>query len=300
MASSLPHAFIGRGWAFVLPYLLLHCVRPLILLPTLREHPLRGLYVRSVLWRLATAPIWIGGALVSDTARAALWGVAVVVDIVAAQLRWPVPRMGRPPVSAWAVDSRHHLPERYQQFLLIALGETVLAAGITFTDQPITPATSAALVVAYLSTVLMWRIYFYRSGQVLAEAVAAARDRLAAGWATGIAHVVMVIGIVTVAVGYEITLRHPSGRPDPVWLSVLLGGPALFLYGRIRLERVVFDRLSLRRIVAIAALAAAAVPLAFTTPLVATTVAAIVLLAVAVADARRAAGRPPEAPSPAH
>ncbi|MGN9777548.1 low temperature requirement protein A [Micromonospora sp. H33] len=300
MASSLPYAFVGRGWAFVLPYVILHCVRPLILLPSVRGHVLRGLYRRSVLWCTLTAGIWFAGAAVSGDARAAVWAVAVTVDIVAAQLRWPVSGMPRPRVNAWAMDSGHHLPERYQQLLMIALGETVLAVGIAFTDRSITPATSVALVVAYLSTVLLWRIYFYRSGQVLADAVAASGDRLAAGRATGIAHVVMVIGIVATAVGYEILLKHPTDRPEPVWLAVILGGPALFLYGRIRLERVVFDRLSIRRIVAIAVLAVMAVPLYLATPLAAAVAAALVLLGVALADASHAAGRPPEAPSPAH
>ncbi|MEU4779571.1 low temperature requirement protein A [Micromonospora sp. NPDC023633] len=300
MASSLPYAFGGRGLAFVLPYVILHCARPLILLPLLRGHILRGLYVRSMLWCAVGAVLWFGGAAVSGWPRAALWGVAVTVDIVVAQLRWPVPGMARPPVSAWAVHSGHHLPHRYQQLLMIALGETILVVGITLTDLPVTPATSAALVVAFLTTVLLWRIYFYRSGQVIADAVAGAGDRLAAGQATGIAHVVMVIGIVATAVGYELALKHPGGRPEPVWLAVILGGPALFLYGRIRLERVVFDRLSIRRIVAIAILAAAAVPLLLAPPLAASAVAALVLLGVALADASHAAGRPPEAPSPAH
>lgn len=300
MSSSVPYAFVGRGWAFVLPYLILHSVRPLILRASVGGHELRDLYARSALWCLATAGLWLGGATVSGGARAALWGVAVTVDIVAAQLRWPVPGRARPRISAWAMDSGHHLPERYQQFLMIALGETVLAVGLTFTEQTVTVATSAALVVAYLSTVLLWRIYFYRSGQVLAEAVAAAGDRLAAGRATGVAHVVMVIGIVATAVGFEVVLMYPTGRPEPIWLAVILGGPALFLYGRIRLERVVFNRLALRRVVAITVLAVAAVPLSRAAPLLAAVVATLVLLGVALADAHHAAGRPPEAPSPAH
>ncbi|MBO4204795.1 low temperature requirement protein A [Micromonospora echinofusca] len=300
MASSLPYAFTGRGWAFVLPYVILHCTRPLVLLPSLHGHALRGLYARSALWSAIGAVIWITGALVNGGTRAALWGIAVTVDIVAAQLRWPVPGRARPVISPWAMDSGHHLPERYQQLLLIALGETVLAVGISFTDLPATAGTWAALVVAYLSTVLLWRIYFYRSGQVLADAVAAAGNRLAAGRATGISHVVMVIGIVATAVGYEIVIEHAGGRPAPVWLVVILGGPALFLYGRIRLERIVFNRLSIRRVVAIAVLTAAAVPLHRAPPLAAAVVATLTLLGVALADARHAARRPPEEPSPAH
>ncbi|MFF5074316.1 low temperature requirement protein A [Micromonospora olivasterospora] len=300
MASSVPHAFVGRGWAFVLPYVILQCVRPLVLMPALRGHPLRQLYLRSVLWFAASAVIWFAGVTVSGGARAAVWGTAVAVDIIAAQLRWPVPGMARPRVSAWAMESTHHLPERYQQFLMIALGETVLAVGISFAGQRDTPLAFTVLVVAYLSIVLMWRIYFYRSGQVLAEAVAAAEDKYGAGRATGTAHILMVLGILATAVGFDIILTHPGGSPEPLWLVASLGGPALFLYGRIRLERVVFNRLSLRRVIAIATLAVTAIPLYFVPPLAAAIVAALVLLAVALADARHAAGRPPEAPSPAH
>ncbi|MFC0505354.1 low temperature requirement protein A [Micromonospora costi] len=300
MASSVPHAFVGRGLAFVVPYVLLQCGRPLILMPALRGHPLGQLYRRTVLWCVASAVIWFAGAAVSGGARAAVWGAAVTVDIVAAQLRWPVPGMARPRVSAWAMDSKHHLPERYQQFLMIALGETVLAVGTTFTANPITPLTATGLAVAFLSTVLLWRIYFYRSGQILAEAFAAARGKYEAGRALGLAHIVMVLGIMATAVGFEIVLNHPDGRPEPAWLAASLGGPALFIYGRIRLERAVFNRLSLRRVVAVAALALTAVPLYFAPPLAASAVAGGVLLALALADARHAAGRPPEAPSPAH
>ncbi len=300
MSSSLPSAFIGRGLAFALPYVILQLGRPLILMPALRGHPLHELYRRSLPWRLLSAGIFLTGTAFSGGARAAIWGAAVAVDIVSAQLRWPVPRTTRPPVSAWATDSKHHLPERYQQLLMIALGETVLGVGTTFTDQPISLATSALLVVAFISIVLLWRIYFYRSGQILAEALAATGDREAAGRATGTAHVLMVLGIVAAAVGFETVLKHPEGTPEPAWLIASLGGPALFLYGRIRLERIVFNRLSLRRVVAIAALAVAAIPLYFAPPLASPVAAGFILLAVALADAHHAAGRPPEAPSPAH
>ena len=79
---------------------------------------------------------------------------------------------------------------------------------------------------------------------------------------------------------------------------VILGGPAVFLFGRSRLERAVFNRLAVRRLVGIAVLVLLAPPLAFGPPLLAAITAAVVPLGVALADARRAAGRPLEAPSP--
>jgi low temperature requirement protein LtrA len=299
MSTSLPYAFVGRGLAFAAPYVLLQIVRPLLLLPLVRQREeLRSLYARTAVWSAVSAVFWLCGVLVQEESRVILWLIAITVDLVAARLRWPVPGFRQWPSSAWAMASSTHLPERYQQLLLIALGETVLAAGITYTNEPVTLAKTAALVVAFLTTVLLWRIYFYRSGQVLAEAVAASTNRPVIGGRVGVAHILMVLGIVAVAAGSEIVQKHPGGHPPPPWLAMILGGPVLFLIGRIKLERAVFNRLSPRRVVGVVTLLLLALPLAVSPSLIATGAASVVLLGIAIADARHAAGRPPEAPSP--
>ncbi|MET8310015.1 low temperature requirement protein A [Micromonospora sp. NPDC005173] len=298
MATSL-YEFEQRGAAFAVVYVVLHIGRPLLLRPLLREHKeVRALYTRLAIWASVSGVIWLAGAAMRGNHRIALWLIAITVDMVVARFRWPVPGMGRPPTSAWAMASSRYLPERYQQLLLIALGETVLSIGLAYANHPTTLAAKTALVITFLSSVLMWRIYFYRAGQVLAEAVEMASNRAAAGGIVGVAHVLMVLGITATAAGSEIVLAHPEGPSVPAWLAVILGGPAVFLFGRSRLERVVFNRLAVRRLVGIAALALLAPPLFFGPPLLAAIAAAVVLLGVAVADARRAAGSPPEAPSP--
>ena len=55
----------------------------------------------------------------------------------------------------------------------------------------------------------------------------------------------MVAGIITVAVGDTLVITHPLGHPDPAWIAVILGGPALFLAGRATFEYAVFGRMSL-------------------------------------------------------
>ncbi|MEU6075882.1 low temperature requirement protein A [Micromonospora sp. NPDC047074] len=299
MSASLPYEFEARGAAFAVVYVLLHVGRPLLLRPLLRQQEeLRALYAQVAIWSGVSGMIWLTGAVTSGDHRVALWVVAIAVDLVVARFRWPVPGVRRPPVSAWAMASSRHLPERYQQLLLIALGESVLSIGLTYANHPATLATTTALVTTFLSSVLMWRIYFYRAGQVLVETVEMSSDPAAAGRLVGAAHVLMVLGITAVATGSDIVLAHPGGSAEPAWLVVILGGPVVFLLGRSRLERVVFNRLAVRRLVGIAALALLALPLASGPPLLAAIAAAVVLLGVAVADARRAAGRPLEAPSP--
>ncbi|MEV1145255.1 low temperature requirement protein A [Micromonospora sp. NPDC049799] len=299
MTTSLLDAFIGRGLAFAMPYVLLQLGRPLILAVMLRGHvPLQDLYRRSAAWSVVSAVPWVVGGIVQDEARVLLWMLAITFDLVGARVGWFVPRLTRRSISPWAMHGGHHLAERYQQLLLIALGESVLAVGTTYTVLPASVSGTVGLVVAFITTVLLWRIYFYRSGQVLAEAVTMARDRLDIGRRTGAAHMIMVIGILLVAIGHEVVQKRADADQQAAWLMTILGGPALFLLGRIRLERIVFDRLSARRIVGIVLLLALALPLMFTTPLAAAVTASLVLLGIAVADARRAADRPDEAPAP--
>nr|WP_269459258.1 low temperature requirement protein A [Micromonospora echinaurantiaca] len=299
MASALPYAFFERGYAFAVPYVVLQVGRPLVLNTLVRDRAQRSLNTRSALWFTVSAVPWLAGVLVGDWNRVGLWALAITIDLLAARSAWPVPGMSRTLDSAWEPTKTHHLADRYEQLLLIALGESVLSLGISYTDTPVSLATTLALVVGFATTVLLWRIYYYRAGQVLPEAVDSAGDQVRAGRNTGRAHMLMVLGIVLVAVGYEIVLAHPGGHVRPAWLVAILGGPIIFVVGRIVLERVVFNRLARRRLVGIATLAAAALPLIFTTPLIVAIGALAILLGMALADARQAWGRPPEDAAPA-
>ncbi|MFG2057546.1 low temperature requirement protein A [Micromonospora sp. NPDC048930] len=299
MASSLPYAFVARGYAFAVPYVVLQVGRPLFLISLRRDRAQRALYTRSAIWFTVSAVPWLAGILAQGGSRVGLWALAITIDLVAARFSWPVPGMSRQSDSAWDPSKTHHLAARYEQLLLIALGETVLSLGITYTNTPVSLVTTLAMVVGFATTVLLWRIYYYRAGQVLPEAVDSAGDRVRAGRNVGRAHVLMVLGIVLVATGYEIVVTHPGGHVRPAWLATILGGPIVFVIGRIGLERVVFNRVSPSRLIGIAALTAVALPLAFTTPLIAAAVALVVLLGMALADARHAWGLPLEAPSPA-
>ncbi|MDG4799910.1 low temperature requirement protein A [Micromonospora sp. WMMD980] len=107
----------------------------------------------------------------------------------------------------------------------------------------------------------------------------------------------MIIGVVAAAIGYELAIEHPTGHNELPWLAMVLGGPALFLAGRVRFEYEVFGRVSPSRLVAIAALLLPAPLLVRAAPLVGAIWAVPVLAAVAVADVRRAWGRPPEDPA---
>ncbi|MGI5211755.1 low temperature requirement protein A [Plantactinospora sp. CA-290183] len=84
------------------------------------------------------------------------------------------------------VLAAEHLAERYQQFLLIALGEAIFVIGLAFSGSRFHTGQTAgfALALALASTVLLWRIYFHLAGRVLGAAISRSRNtfRLATDW----------------------------------------------------------------------------------------------------------------------
>ena len=101
----------------------------------------------------------------------------------------------------------------------------------------------------------------------------------------------MVAGIIVTAVGDELTIAHPGGHAGVATAATVLGGPALFLAGHALFKRVVWGRLSVPRLLALAALAALWPLGPSLAPLLLASVATVVVAAVAVADTRMAPER---------
>jgi low temperature requirement protein LtrA len=297
MGAALPEAFGGRGLVFAGVYVGIQLSRSLFLVLALRGHELQRTGVRVLFWFGVSAVPWIAGAIAHGTARGALWTLAVAVDYAAGGLRYPTPGLGRAPTSEWPVVAEH-IAERYRQFFVIALGELILITGLTLTRSGFAADRTAAVVVSFAVTVLLWRIYIHRAGGLLAASITAAPDPLRLSLPASYAHLVMVAGIVATAVGAELVIANPSGHTQPASIAVILGGPALFLAGRALFEYAVFARVSRDRPIGLLVLAALAPAMLLVAPLLVALAAAVVLAGVAIADAARARGLPPEPPSP--
>jgi low temperature requirement protein LtrA len=297
MAAAAPEAFGKRGLFFAGAYVAIQIGGHLVLVLLLRGHEGQRAFVRILFWFGVSAVPWIAGALAHDTARVALWTLAVAVDYAALAFRLPTPGLGRLDAAELAILGEH-VAERYRQFFIIGLGELILVTGLALSSSGFEADRSAAVVASFATIVLLWRIYIYRAGELFGAAIAVAPDPLRVGLSAIYSQPIMVAGVVVTAVGVELVIAHPFGHTQPAWIAVILGGPALFLAGRAGFEYAVFGRVSWNRPIGLLLLAALTPPLLIAPPLMAAIAATGVLGGIAVWDAARARGRPPEPPSP--
>jgi low temperature requirement protein LtrA len=235
LATALPRTFSADGLTFAGIYMVIQTGRYLVLLFLLHGTAVHGVMVR-VLWSAGmSATPWIVGGLARGLARDGLWALAMVIEYAVFALNIPLPGAGHagpwePPTSA------EHLAERYRQFFIIALGELILASGMTFNDAGFHPRQMAAFGVSAVTTALMWRVYIFRAGEDLPAAFKVASTPARLGIGPVYVHLVMIAGIVVTAVGDQLFVAHPFGRTRLASAIVILGGPALFLLGRLRLR----------------------------------------------------------------
>jgi low temperature requirement protein LtrA len=208
LAIVAPDAFGPRGLVFAGAYVAVHVGRGLFLVVGTRGDERQRREVRLLFWNALSAPLWLAGAFADGWIRGVLWTLAVTLDYAALRLGVPIPGVGRARAGEFAI-SGEFLAERQRQFFIIALGELILVWGLAFTGGGFGADRKAAVVVAFATTVLLWRIYIYRAGEVLGVAVAAAKDPLRIAGSAAYAHPIMVAGVVAISVGDELVIRHP-------------------------------------------------------------------------------------------
>ncbi|MBQ0990022.1 low temperature requirement protein A [Micromonospora sp. H61] len=298
MAVAVPHGFGARASLFAITLVTLQIGRVVFFHVAGHGRPDPHQSIRILFWFGLSAPLWVVGGLVDDgTVRGSLWTFAVLIDYTGLFLGWPTPRLGAQRLGVQMIAAEH-LAERYQQFLLIALGEAIFVIGLAFSGSEFHIDQTGGFVLALASTVLLWRIYFHVAGGMLGTAVDHSRNPARLATDMAFAHMVMIAGIVLTGVGFELFIAEPLGHLPATWLIAIFGGPVLFLAGRSALEYQVFGRVSRSRLAGLLAFGLLIPAALHLQPLTAGAVAAVVLLGVASADARRSRRHPSETPTP--
>jgi low temperature requirement protein LtrA len=257
-AISIPDAFGDRAPLLVAGYVGIQTLRNVfVVLGTHAGDPLRRPAQRLLGWTLVVAPLWVGGLLLDGPARYAVWGIALALDYAGPFAGHWVPGLGRSRPSEWHLEPAHFV-ERLELFLIIALGESIVASGATASSLEPTVARLAAMLVAVLMTAALWWLYFdFHAGRTLERLRAAGDERGRLGRDLSYLYVLFVAGIIVAAVGNELVIAHPGEPLHGAELWALAAGPALYLLGsvglKVRVLRVRWDRRFAAAVVIVAA-----------------------------------------------
>ncbi len=232
VSVSIPSAFQTGAWSFALGYVLMHTIRSGFVLWAARDEPLhrRQNFQRNVFWVALSAVVWFAGAQAQADQRVYWWVFAIALELLGPMLLYWTPGLGSSKTSDWIVDGAH-MAERCALFVIIALGESLLITGATFSGKPLTVQGAVGLASAFFGTVTMWWIYFHEGAEHAAREITNASDPgKTAVLSYSFIHIAIVAGIIVSAVGNEIALTHPE-HADGAAIATAVGGPALFLLG---------------------------------------------------------------------
>lgn len=265
MASSIPQAFSDRGLIFACAYTAMQVGRTVfIALQLPASHPLALNYRRILGWVSIAAAFWIAGALTHDETRALLWLAAVLCEYISPMFGFALPGLGRSRTQEWTIEGGH-LAERCQLFVIVALGETVLASGATLAStESWIPAVVLALMSTFIGTLAMWWLYFGTSSKDATEAITRSNDPGRIGAYFHSIHAILIAGVVATAVGNDLALAHPYAQPATAQIAGLLAGPAIYLLGSAIYKKIVYGAIPQSHMVGVLMLLAL-IPVAFAT-----------------------------------
>ena len=226
---SVPHAFSDEGVLFAVTYAVVRLLHLALYVDASRKgnaswSAIAGFGV-TVLIGMA---LLIGGAFLHGTGRALLWLAAVAIDY--AGPAW----LTREKLAGLQRVAVAHFAERYSLFVIICLGESIVATGVAARNEPFSTSLVAGAALGLLITVGLWWTYFDRFAAAAEERLRRHQNPvLAAADAYSYMHLVIVAGIIIFAVGVNEAV-HQVNKPlnDAVRLA-MCGGVALYLIGHV-------------------------------------------------------------------
>ncbi|WP_394846380.1 low temperature requirement protein A [Pendulispora brunnea] len=223
-ALAVPRAFEDDGIVFGLGYMLVNLVHLTGFWLAPDRAPRRAIF-RLGAWNLTSASLVLAAGWAHGSADWWLWCGALAVQIA-------TPLLGRAGLGFGLRAS--HFAERYGLMILIVLGESLLSVGIAAQHRAVDAALVFGVLAGLALTAAMWSVYFVDEDERAAHAferASPARKVVGAVAGYGLAHLLMIGGVVAVAAGTRLSVNDLMARTTafPAWL--IAGGAALFLLG---------------------------------------------------------------------
>lgn len=289
MSSSIPEAFADRAWVFAGAYATMQVGRTsFVLLEVGRGHPLAANFRRMLAWVSVSACFWLAGAAAEGNLRLALWALAVACEYISPMFGFAFPGLGRSHTREWTIEGGH-LAERCQLFVIVALGETLLATGGVLSEvEHWSLEVVSAVLATFAGTLAMWWLYFGISSRDATAAITRSDDPGRMGANFHYVHALLIAGIIATAVGNDLVMDHPGAGTTWRYAAMMVAGPLLYLLGSALYKRVVYGRAPRSHLLGALVLLALGLALPWTHLLAAGWLTSLVLLGVGLLDTRLA------------
>jgi len=126
-----------------------------------------------------------------------------------------------------------HFSERHGLFIIIVLGESLIAAGLGAAGQELTPGVIGVAVIAVAATCGLWWSYFGWAKEAIESSFAGVSEGVGrfARDVYSFAHFPIIAGVIGFAVAIEHAIAHATELLDAELVTALVGGVALFVGG---------------------------------------------------------------------
>jgi low temperature requirement protein LtrA len=227
VALCVPEAFGKLALPFALAYGVVRLAHVGLFWLGSGDHPGLRRSVVGLAWSTAlSVGILVGASFLDGSAQAAMWGLALILD------------MGGPYLfgaEGWKLVPAH-FAERHGLIVIIALGESIVAIGIGVAGE-LSVGQGVAAVVGMGLAAAMWWLYFdivaLVAARRLERALAGREQNEMARDSYSYLHFPMVAGIVLVALGMKKTLGEVGEPLASVPAFALLGGVAIYLLAHV-------------------------------------------------------------------
>ena len=240
LAVAIPTAVTSHAGLFAASYVAIQLGRSsFMILVFSRANPSNARNLARIsIWFAGSAVFWAIGVLRGPDERLAWWLVALAIEYTGPFTFFRVPGLGRSTAANWNI-SGSHMAERCALFIIIALGEGIVVTGSALSGQPLVAGRLTAFLLAFLTSVLMWWLYFDLGADRSARRIQQDEQpgRFARDAYTYL-HMPIVGGIVIGAVSDALVLEHWSDPVSPALILTLCGGNLLFLLGLSAFKRL--------------------------------------------------------------
>ena len=252
MAVAVPDAFGDQTLWFAIPYVAVRLLHLALYIGGLRHD---RVHQRAILalapWFAVSPALALIGAFLGGQLLIAFWCAGLAIDVLGAL------RAGD---NAGFRVSPEHFAERYALFIIIALGESIVAIGTGLTANTRDAAFALALAVAFVGVAAVWWAYFDFTAAVLARTLRnqspERRGTLARDIFT-LCHYPIVLGIIFFAVAAKKTVAEPGEPLTTAGRFALGAGIGFFLVGFALARYRVIRRIAWERVAAATAAIAA-------------------------------------------